>query len=133
MSTTEERTSSSPRPSMADVAKLAGVSSQTVSRVSNGLTNVDYRTRDRVLESMKTLGYRPNRAARALKSGRFQTIGVIMFTLETFGNMRTLDAIAMEAAQADYSVTLIPITDRTLGGVSGTYNRLSDQSVDGVV
>jgi DNA-binding LacI/PurR family transcriptional regulator len=118
---------------MADVAKLAGVSSQTVSRVSNGLTNVDLGTRDRVLESMKTLGYRPNRAARALKSGRFQTIGVIMFTLETFGNMRTLDAIAVEAAQADYSVTLIPITDRTLGGVSGTYNRLSEQAVDGVV
>jgi DNA-binding LacI/PurR family transcriptional regulator len=118
---------------MADVAQHAGVSSQTVSRVSNGLTNVDDRTRDRVLESMKTLGYRPNRAARALKSGRFQTIGVIMFTLETFGNMRTLDAIAMEAARADYSVTLIPIVDRTLGGVSGTYNRLSEQAVDGVV
>jgi DNA-binding LacI/PurR family transcriptional regulator len=133
MSTTEERTSPSLRPSMADVAKLAGVSSQTVSRVSNGLTNVDDRTRDRVLESMKTLGYRPNRAARSLKSGRFQTIGVIMFTLETFGNMRTLDAIAVEAARADYSVTLIPITDRTLGGVSGTYNRLSEQAVDGVV
>ena len=118
---------------MADVARLAGVSSQTVSRVSNGLTNVDDRTRDRVLESMKTLGYRPNRAARALKSGRFQTIGVLMFTLETFGNMRTLDAIATEAAQADYSVTLIPIIDRTIGGVSGTYSRLSEQAVDGVV
>ena len=118
---------------MADVAQHAGVSSQTVSRVSNGLSNVDDKTRDRVLESMKTLGYRPNRAARALKSGRFQTIGVIMFTLETFGNMRTLDAIAMEAARADYSVTLIPIVDRTLGGVSGTYNRLSEQAVDGVV
>jgi DNA-binding LacI/PurR family transcriptional regulator len=86
-----------------------------------------------VIESMKTLGYRPNRAARALKSGRFQTIGVIMFTLETFGNMRTLDAIAMEAAQADYSITLIPVSDRTLGRVSGTYNRLSEQAVDGVV
>jgi DNA-binding LacI/PurR family transcriptional regulator len=118
---------------MADVAKLAGVSSQTVSRVSNGLTNVDDSTRDRVLDSMKSLGYRPNRAARALKSGRFQTIGVIMFTLESFGNMRTLDAIAMEAARADYSVSLIPITDRTLGRVSGTYNRLSEQAVDGVV
>jgi DNA-binding LacI/PurR family transcriptional regulator len=133
MSTTDEQTKNSPRPSMADVAQHAGVSSQTVSRVSNGLSNVDDRTRDRVLESMKILGYRPNRAARALKSGRFQTIGVIMFTLETFGNMRTLDAIAMEAARADYSVTLIPIVDRTLGGVSGTYNRLSEQAVDGVV
>jgi DNA-binding LacI/PurR family transcriptional regulator len=118
---------------MADVARLAGVSSQTVSRVSNGLTNVDDKTRDRVLEAMQVVGYRPNRAARALKSGRFQTIGVIMFTLETFGNMRTLDAIATEAAKSNYAVTLIPITNRTLGGVSGTYNRLSEQAVDGVV
>ena len=39
----------------------------------------------------------------------------------------------MEAARADYSVSLIPITDRTLGRVSGTYNRLSEQAVDGVV
>ncbi len=118
---------------MADVARLAGVSSQTVSRVSNGLNNVDGRTRERVLESMRALGYRPNGAARALKSGQFHTIGVIMFTLETFGNMRTLDAIAMEAARANYSVTLIPISDPTLGTVSGAYNRLTEQAVDGVV
>jgi len=89
---------SSPRPSMADVAHLAGVSSQTVSRVSNGQSNVDERTRARVVKAMQTLGYRPNGAARALKSGRFHTIGVIMTTLQTLGNMRTLDAIATEAA-----------------------------------
>jgi DNA-binding LacI/PurR family transcriptional regulator len=121
------------RPSMADVARLAGVSSQTVSRVSNGRTNVDDRTRDRVIKAMQTLGYRPNGAARALQSGRFRTIGVIMTTLETFGNMRTLDAIAKEAARADYSVTLIPISDPTLTRVSGAYRRLSEQAVDGVV
>jgi DNA-binding LacI/PurR family transcriptional regulator len=118
---------------MADVARLAGVSSQTVSRVSNGRTNVDDRTRDRVIKAMQALGYRPNGAARALQSGRFRTIGVIMTTLETFGNMRTLDAIAKEAARADYSVTLIPISDPTLTRVSGAYRRLSEQAVDGVV
>ncbi len=118
---------------MADVAHHAGVSSQTVSRVSNGLSNVDESTRQRVLDSMQTLGYRPNGAARALKSGRFNTIGVIMFTLGTLGNMRTLDAIATEAAKADYSLTLIPLPDPTLGAVSGAYRRLSDQAVDGVV
>ncbi|MFB2554145.1 LacI family DNA-binding transcriptional regulator [Herbiconiux liangxiaofengii] len=120
-------------PSMADVAQHAGVSSQTVSRVSNGLSNVDESTRDRVLESMRALGYRPNGAARALKRGRFNSIGVIMFTLATLGNMRTLDAIATEAAKADYSVTLIPLADQTLGAVSGAYRRLNDQAVDGVV
>jgi DNA-binding LacI/PurR family transcriptional regulator len=121
------------RPSMGDVARHAGVSSQTVSRVSNGHSNVDAATRQRVIDSMRALGYRPNSAARALRSGRFHTIGVIMFTLRTFGNMRTLDAIATEAARANYSVMLIPVTDATLEQVSGAYSRLSEQGVDGVI
>lgn len=121
------------RPSMADVARLAGVSSQTVSRVSNGQANVDAATRARVLEAMQSLGYRPNGAARALKSGRFHTIGVIMTTLQTLGNSRTLDAIATEAAHAGNSVLLMPITGPTLSGVSGAYQRLSAQAVDGAV
>ncbi|MDY0908678.1 LacI family DNA-binding transcriptional regulator [Microbacterium sp. CFBP9034] len=119
--------------SMADVARHAGVSSQTVSRVSNGLTNVDESTRERVLASMRTVGYRPNGAARALKYGRFHTVGVIMFTLETLGNVRTLDAIATEAAAADYTVTLMPVPDPTMGAVSGAYRRLSEQAVDGII
>lgn len=118
---------------MVDVARHAGVAAQTVSRVSNGHRNVDPATRQRVVESMQALGYRPNGAARALKSGRFNTVGVIMSTLETFGNMRTLDAIAKEAARANYAVTLIPISDPTLDRVSGAYHRLSEAAVDGAV
>ena len=132
-STTGGSRAGASRPSMADVARLAGVSSQTVSRVSNGQSNVDERTRARVVNAMQTLGYRPNGAARALKSGRFHTIGVIMTTLATLGNMRTLDAIATEAARAGYSVMLMPIADPTLRGVSGAYQRLSAQAVDGAV
>ncbi|MGO4420550.1 LacI family DNA-binding transcriptional regulator, partial [Streptomyces sp. MCAF7] len=52
------------RASMADVARLAGVSSQTVSRVSNGYSGVTEETRQQVLAAMKELGYRPNSAAR---------------------------------------------------------------------
>lgn len=120
-------------PSMQDVARHAGVSAQTVSRVANGMSNVEAMTRERVLASMRAVGYRPNGAARALKYGKFHTVGVIMFTLETLGNVRTLDAIATEAAAADYSVTLMPVPDPTLGAVSGAYRRLSEQSVDGVI
>ncbi|MFI2563811.1 LacI family DNA-binding transcriptional regulator [Paenarthrobacter sp. NPDC018779] len=120
-------------PSIADVARTAGVSAQTVSRVSNGLTNVEEKTKQRVLDAMKQLGYRPNRAARALKSGQFKSIGVILFNLSTHGNRRTLDAIATAASQAGYSVTLIPLHDPTTGTVTGAYNRLREQEVDGVV
>ena len=115
-------------PSMQDVARHAGVSAQTVSRVANGMNNVEEATRERVLTSMRAVGYRPNSAARALKYGRFHTVGVIMFTLETLGNVRTLDAIATEAAASGYSVTLMPVLDSTLGAVSGAYRRLSEQA-----
>src|SRR5687767_2237122 len=84
-------------PSMDDVARVAGVSGQTVSRVANGRHNVDAATRERVLAAMRELGYRPNRAARALRIGRSQTIGVIAFELSSIGTTNTLAAIA-EAA-----------------------------------
>lgn len=120
-------------PSMADVAREAGVSGQTVSRVSTGRPNVDEDTRRRVLDAMQKLGYRPNSAARALRSGRFRTIGVIMFTLSSYGNMRTLDAIAVTAASAGYSITLLPVQHLTQGEVSVAFGRLSEQAVDGII
>ena len=120
-------------PSMADVAALAGVSSQTVSRVVNARSNVDAATRYRVQAAMDEIGYRPNSAARALRSGKFSTIGVIMFTLSSFGNMRTLDAVATVAAESGYSITLIPVALPTQGSVVGAVNRLAEQAVDGIV
>ena len=120
-------------PSMADVAREAGVSSQTVSRVSTGRTNVDDLTRERVLAAMRKLGYRPNSAARALRSGQFRNIGIIMFTLSSVGNMRTLDSIAIAAAHAGYSITLIPVAHPTQGEVSVAFTRLSEQAVDGAL
>ena len=104
----------SKQPSMGDVARHAGVSSQTVSRVSNGHSNVDPLTRQRVIESMQALGYRPNSAARALRRGHFRAIGVIMFTLRTFGNMSTLNAIATEAARRMGQPARNPIFSETI-------------------
>ncbi|MFD4941246.1 LacI family DNA-binding transcriptional regulator [Streptomyces sp. NPDC058239] len=118
---------------MADVARVAGVSSQTVSRVSNGFPGVNEETRQRVLAAMKELGYRPNSAARALKRGDFRTIGVITFTLSTTGNVRTLEAIATSAAQEGYSVTLLPVAVPTQDEVRGAFSRLGELAVDAVI
>ncbi|MET7518760.1 LacI family DNA-binding transcriptional regulator [Streptomyces sp. NPDC005480] len=118
---------------MADVARVAGVSSQTVSRVSNGFPGVNEETRERVLAAMKELGYRPNSAARALKRGDFRTIGVITFTLSTTGNMRTLEAIATSAAQEGYAVTLLPVAVPTQDEVRGAFSRLGELAVDAVI
>jgi DNA-binding LacI/PurR family transcriptional regulator len=118
---------------MADVARVAGVSSQTVSRVSNGHPGVVESTRQQVLAAMQELGYRPNSAARALKRGEFRTIGVIVFTLATTGNSRTVEAIATHAADHGYAITLIPVASPTQDGVLGAFTRLGELAVDGVI
>lgn len=118
---------------MADVAQLAGVSSQTVSRVSNGFPGVTEDTRAQVLAAMRELGYRPNSAARALRRGEFRTLGVITFSLSTMGNIRTLEAIATSAAQHGYAVTLLPVAVPTQDEVNGAFSRLGELAVDAVV
>lgn len=120
-------------PSMADVARLAGVSGQTVSRVANDRSNVDAATRDRVLAAMRKVGYRPNSAARALRSGQSRSIGVIVFELSSIGTTRTLDAIAAAATIRGYAVNLLPVLDATQGAVSNAFTRLGQQAVDGVI
>ena len=118
---------------MADVARLAGVSSQTVSRVSTGHPGVVESTRRQVLAAMQELGYRPNSAARALKRGEFRTIGVILFTLSSTGNSRTVEAIATHAAHDGYAITLIPVAMPTQDGVLGAFTRLGELAVDGII
>lgn len=121
------------RASIYDVAAHAGVSAQTVSRVANGQTNVRPTTRDRVLESIQALGYRPNSAARNLKSGKFRSIGFVTFNLATLGNEQTLNAVAEASEQAGYTTTLLPVTDPTKLGVAGAFSRLEEQAVDGII
>ena len=118
---------------MGDVARLAGVSPQTVSRVSNGYEGVVDATREQVLTAMRQLGYRPNSAARALKRGEFRTIGVILFTLSTTGNIRTVEAIAASAAHQGYAITLIPVAIPTQDDVRGAFTRLGELAVDAVI
>ncbi len=127
------RTRARATASMADVARLAGVSAQTVSRVSNGYPGVTEETRRQVLAAMKELGYRPNSAARALKRGEFRTIGVITFSLSTTGNVRTLEAIANSAASEGYAVTLLPVAVPTQDEVRGAFTRLEELAVDAVI
>ncbi len=117
------------RVSMAMVAGRAGVSGQTVSRVVNGSPRVDPATRARVEKAMAELGYRPHRAARALRTGRTQTIGLVVTTLATVGNSRMLQATAEAAEERGYALLLVTAGDT----VSDAFERLRDQGVDGAI
>jgi DNA-binding LacI/PurR family transcriptional regulator len=118
---------------MEDVARAAGVSGQTVSRVVNARGYVGADTRAKVHDAMRQLGYRPNSAARALRSGRFRAIGVIMFSFSSYGNQRTLDAIAVRAAQVGYALTLIPVESSAQETVVGAFHRIDEHAVDGII
>jgi len=116
---------------MADVAERAGVSAQTVSRVTNGSPRVDPETRRRVEAAMAELGYRVHRAARALRTGRTQTIGLVAATLASVGNSRMLQAVADAAAARGYALVVVTLGVR--GDIAGAFERLRDQGVDGVI
>jgi DNA-binding LacI/PurR family transcriptional regulator len=118
---------------MTDVARLAGVSHQTVSRVLNGHPNVREQTRLRVRAAIAQLGYRPNKAARALVTGKSQLIGVIAQNSSLYGPASLLGAFESAAAEAGFSVSLrrVKVLDRDSIAAAVEHHR--DARVAGIV
>jgi DNA-binding LacI/PurR family transcriptional regulator len=117
---------------MADVAQLAGVSYQTVSRVLNDSPNVRGETRERVLAAIRQLDYRPNSVARALVTGRSKTLGVVTFDTTLYGPASTLLGIARAAHDAEYAVSISSVRSLNRSTVLAAIQQLRDQGVDGV-
>jgi DNA-binding LacI/PurR family transcriptional regulator len=120
-------------PVMADVARVAGVSHQTVSRVLNDHPNVRPSTRDRVLVAIRELGYRPNVAARTLVTRRTRTLGVIGFNTTLYGPASMLYGIEQAAKQRDYFVTVAALATLDRRSVLDAVERLRDQAVEGII
>lgn len=87
-----------------DVAKAAGVSSMTVSRVLNDRPDVSPQTRKRVQAVIDKLGYAPSEIARSLSHGRSSTIGVVSTGLEFYGPSRILVGIEQQANELGFSL-----------------------------
>jgi DNA-binding LacI/PurR family transcriptional regulator len=120
-------------PVMADVAKLAGVSHQTVSRVVNGSEHVTEDTLRRVLDAMRMLDYRPNPVARALATGKSQTLGVVSFNTTLYGPASTLFGIERAAHQAGYFVSIVSLVSLKRSSVLEAVDRLRAQGVGGIL
>jgi DNA-binding LacI/PurR family transcriptional regulator len=118
---------------MADVARLAGVSQQTVSRVLNDSPHVRDDTRARVMEAVRKLEYRPNRLARALVTGRTRTLGVVSFDTTLHGPASMLLGIERAAHDAGYFVSIASIGSLDSASVGGAIERLREQAVDGIL
>src|SRR5579859_1838443 len=127
-----------PRPVMTgaaglkDVAKRAGVSTATVSRVINGTAVVSDDMRRRVELACNALGYIPNGAARALSTRRTRTIGAVVPTIENDGFARTVFALQRSLQLAGRTL-LLANSDYDPAIELEAAMRLLSQGIDGLV
>jgi DNA-binding LacI/PurR family transcriptional regulator len=121
------------RPSIHDVARVAGVSYQTVSRVLNGHGSIRVSTRNRVFEAVAKVGYRRNQAARALVTSRSRIIGVLSSETAHFGPSTSLNAIQTAARDADYRVIVTSPNASGREAIRSGLEYLMDQSIEALV
>jgi DNA-binding LacI/PurR family transcriptional regulator len=116
-----------------DVARLAGVSYQTVSRVLNELPNVRPATRDRVQEAIKQLRYVPSPAARALVTRRSRVLGLITTGSPDFGVSMTALHFSAAAREARYAVSASSIIEADPVSLRAAAELLLGQNVEAIV
>ncbi|MGH9107479.1 MAG: LacI family DNA-binding transcriptional regulator [Acidimicrobiales bacterium] len=94
------------RPTLADVAKVAGVSASSVSYALNGLPGVSERKRRHILAVARKLGFRPNRLASALRRGETKMLGLLLVDIANPFYPELASAVVTEAAAHGYEVFL---------------------------
>ncbi|MBU2664599.1 LacI family DNA-binding transcriptional regulator [Actinoplanes bogorensis] len=118
---------------MMDVARLAGVSHQTVSRVLNEHPNVSEQTRLKVQAAIAELGYRPDRAARALVTGTSKVIGVVAQNSSLYGPASMLTAFEEAAQATGFAVNVGSVRNLDERSIADAVERHLDQRVAGLV
>ena len=118
---------------MHDVARAAGVSHQTVSRVLNDHPNVRAETRERVQAAIAALGYRRNSAARALVTRRSGVLGVVMISEPEFGPTSTIISLESAAHAAGYSVSFTTLPNFSVEQTTRVFEHFFALGAEGVV
>lgn len=118
---------------MVDVARLAGVSQKTVSRVVNGAAHVRPDVQERVRHAIAELDYRPNGAAQALARARTHTIGVLALGTPLYGPSRRVLTLEHEARRLGWTLALASVADLSAGEVRRGIDALLQRGVEGLV
>lgn len=121
------------QPSVKDIAKAAGVSYQTVSRVLNGGGRVSEGTRQRVHQIANDLGYRRNAYARALVTRRSHAIGVIADPSPKYGPVSTLAAVESAARAAGYTALVTTVSAPGRQALRDALEHFEESGVEGLV
>lgn len=121
------------RVTIKDVAQVAGVSTQTVSRVMNKVSYVSEETRLRVEKVVEQLGYRPSTLARSLIQQRSYTLGVVTFGLKYIGPSRTLNGVADKADELGYMLLMKELDNFDTNRIGDVIDSLLARQVDGII
>ena len=117
---------------MKDIAKLAGVSQPTVSRVVNGNPTVDPEVRERVEKIILQQGFKPNSSAKTLRSNSSKIIGVILFDLSNYYYLEMIKYVEKAAGENGYTVIILNSQgDKTLE--KEHILNLQARNVDGII
>ncbi|WP_345188909.1 LacI family DNA-binding transcriptional regulator [Microbacterium panaciterrae] len=116
-----------------DVAREAGVSYQTVSRVLNGSDRIRESTREHVQSVIDRLGYRPNPVARALSTNRSRTIGVVTAQSALYGPATAVAAIEFAARDAGYRLSIANLRSGDPGEVRSSIDDLRSHAVEAII
>lgn len=118
---------------ISQVAREAGVSSQTVSRVINNRQEITPETRQHVQDVIKRLGYQPNAIARSLSQRRSHTLGVVTSGLEYYGPSHILVGVEQGANQAGLSIFLNLLHQPESENIGPIVNGLMSRQVEGII
>lgn len=121
------------RVTLDDVAQAAGVSSQTVSRVVNNHPYVSDETRHKVLDAIRKLDYRPNRAARSLATQQSRMLGIITYGIPHYGPAQMMTHVEQTARARGYGVSFTTVNALSPWELRKALENLGYLAVDGVV
>ncbi|MFH1524337.1 MAG: LacI family DNA-binding transcriptional regulator [Chloroflexota bacterium] len=121
------------RATIKQVARAAGVSTQTVSRVINDRPDVAPETRGRIQQVIKELNYQPSALARSLIQQRSYTLGVVTAGLKFIGPSRTLNGITNKAEELGYALLLEELPRFDTEDIRPLLQNLLARHVDGIV
>jgi len=116
-----------------DVAKLAGVSHQTVSLYLRGHQGFRDVTRQRVETALAELNYRPNLAAKSLATSRSHRIGALVYELTEVGPSKTIQGASERARAAGYLLDIINLDPSDENAIDGALGQLGQQDLAGVL
>ena len=120
------------KSTLEDVAKLAGVSTATISRCLNDPEKVRENLREKIHKSIEQLGYVPHGAARALASSRTKTIGIIVPTIDNLIFAEAIQQLQIILTKKDYTL-LLASSMYSLNEELDEVHSLLSRGIDGLV